>query len=139
MLKNVRQNHGNMGGTKRETPRVLGTSPTVGSVQRRKEIIWLETKKENKNKKTVQAFLFFFLNWSIVICNAVLVSALQPSELVICAQVSTLFQIIFPYTSLQSTEQSSLCYTVGSYQLSSHFCHLISFQLHLCNRFPPLR
>lgn len=81
-----------MGGTKRETPRVLGTSLTVGSVQRRKEIIWLETKKENKNKKLSNHFyFFFFLNWSIVICNAVLVSALQPSELVICAQVSTLF------------------------------------------------
>ena len=28
------------------------------------------------------------------------------------------FQILFPYRSLQSIEQSSLCYTVGSYQLS---------------------
>ena len=29
-----------------------------------------------------------------------------------------LFQILFPYRPLQGTEQSSLCYTVGSYQLS---------------------
>ena len=28
------------------------------------------------------------------------------------------FQILFPYRQLQSTEQSSLCYTVGPYQLS---------------------
>ena len=29
-----------------------------------------------------------------------------------------LFQILFPYRSLRSTEKSSLCYTVGPYQLS---------------------
>ena len=28
------------------------------------------------------------------------------------------FQMLFPYRSSQSTEQSSLCYTVGPYQLS---------------------
>ena len=32
--------------------------------------------------------------------------------------IRTLFQILFPCRSLQSIEQSSLCYTVGSYQLS---------------------
>ena len=31
---------------------------------------------------------------------------------------STLFQILFPYRSLQSIEQNSLCYTEGPYQLS---------------------
>ena len=32
--------------------------------------------------------------------------------------ISTLFKILFPYRSLQSIEKSSLCYTVGPYQLS---------------------
>ena len=30
--------------------------------------------------------------------------------------ISTLFQILFPYRSLQSIEQDSPCYSVGSYQ-----------------------
>ena len=45
-----------------------------------------------------------------------LTSGIQKSESVI--HPSTLFQILFPHRSLQSMEQSSLCYTVGSYQLS---------------------
>ena len=32
--------------------------------------------------------------------------------------ISTLFNILFPYKSLQSIESSSLCYTVGPYWLS---------------------
>ena len=37
----------------------------------------------------------------------------------LCIHISSLFKIIFPYEPLQSTEQSSLSYTVGSYQLST--------------------
>ena len=52
-----------------------------------------------------------------LIYNVVLVSAVQQRESVIHIHMSTLFQIIFQYRSLQSIEQSSLCYTVDSYQL----------------------
>ena len=48
-------------------------------------------------------------------CHFLLV---QHSKLAMHIQTSTLFKILFPQRSLQSTEQSSLCYTVGSYQLS---------------------
>ena len=76
--------------------------------------------------RTVQmlqsVFLFFsFLKIFIgeqLIYNVVLVSAVQQSESVIHIPISTLFQILFPYRSLQSIEQSSLCYTVGPYQSS---------------------
>ena len=60
-----------------------------------------------------------------LIYNVVLVSAAQQSESVIHILISTLFQILFPCRSLQSTEQSSLCYTVGSYQLSILFYFLV--------------
>ena len=40
------------------------------------------------------------------------------SELFIHRHISTLFQILFPYRLLQSIEQSSLCHSVGSHQLS---------------------
>ena len=46
-----------------------------------------------------------------LIYNAVLVSAVWQSEILIC--VSTLLQILFPYRSLQSIQQSSSCYTVS--------------------------
>ena len=54
------------------------------------------------------------------IYNVILVSGVQQSGSVIHIHIhiSTLFQILFPYGSLQSTEQSSLCYTSSSYQLS---------------------
>ena len=58
-----------------------------------------------------------------LIYNAVLVSGVQQSvsvmyqipDIWIHIQISTLFKIIFPYKSLQSIKQSSLCYTVGPY------------------------
>ena len=49
--------------------------------------------------------------------NAVLVSAVQQST-IIHIHLSPLFQISFSFRSPQSTEQSSLCYTVGSHKLS---------------------
>ena len=66
-------------------------------------------------------FSFFFKLIFIgiqLIYNVVLVSAVQQSESVIHIHISTLFKILFPYRSLQSIEQCSLCYTVGAYQLS---------------------
>ena len=67
--------------------------------------------------------LFFFLTIFIfkifigvyLTYNVVSVSGVQQSESVIHMHTSTLFKILFPYTSLQSTEKSSLCYTVGPY------------------------
>ena len=58
-----------------------------------------------------------------LIYNVVLVSGVQRSvsvmyqipDIWIHIHISTLFKIIFPYKSLQSIKQSSLCYTVGPY------------------------
>ena len=50
--------------------------------------------------------------------NAVLISGVQKSNSVVHIHVAVIFQILFPYRLLQSTEQSSLCYTVGSCWLS---------------------
>ena len=47
----------------------------------------------------------------------VLVSGVQQTESVIHRHISNLFQVIFLYRPLQSIEQSSLCYTVGPYQV----------------------
>ena len=46
--------------------------------------------------------------------NAVLVCAVQQSESAVHIHIFPLFWIPFPFRSPQSTEQSSLCYTVGS-------------------------
>ena len=53
-----------------------------------------------------------------MIDNVVLVSGVQQGDSVICIHVSILFQILFPFRVLQSTEQSSLCYTGGPCWLS---------------------
>ena len=65
-------------------------------------------------------FLFFFLICIGVqlIYNVVLVSTVQQSESATRICISPLFCISFPFRSPQSTEQSFLCYTVGSHQLS---------------------
>ena len=64
--------------------------------------------------------LFFQLLFSGVqlLYNVVLLSAVQQSESVIRIHTSPLFFISFPSGSPQSTQFSSLCYTVGSHQLS---------------------
>ena len=59
-----------------------------------------------------------------LIYNVALVSAVQQSESVIHIHISTLFQILFPYRSLQSIEQSSLSYTEGSFFFPSLFIYL---------------
>ena len=71
------------------------------------------------------------------IYNVVLVSAVQQSQSVVHLQISTPFQILFPYKSLQSTEQSSLCYAVGSYQLSILYIVVCICQSQSTNLSPP--
>ena len=63
--------------------------------------------------------LFLNFYWSKFGYNVVLVSDVQQTESVTHIHISNNFQILFPYRSLQSIEQSSLCYTVGPYQLST--------------------
>ena len=48
-----------------------------------------------------------------LIYNVGLVSGVPQSERAIHIPISALFQILFPYRSLQNIEQSSLCSTVG--------------------------
>ena len=62
----------------------------------------------------------FFKNFVGVqlLYNVVLVSIVQQNESAICIIYIPSFGISFLYRSPQSIEQSSLSYTVGSYQLS---------------------
>ena len=59
----------------------------------------------------------FFIGVQLL-CNTVLVYTVQQSETAIRIHISPLFQISFPFRSPQNIEQRSLCYTVGSHQLS---------------------
>ena len=61
-------------------------------------------------------FLIFKLIFTGVqlLFNVVLISAVQQSESAIHIHISPLFWISSPFRSAQSTEQSSLCCTVGS-------------------------
>ena len=63
-------------------------------------------------------FFFNFLDFIGMqfIYNVVLVSAVQQSESIIHIHISILFQILFPYRSLQRIEQGSLCYIKCSRQ-----------------------
>ena len=64
------------------------------------------------------AFTFFKnFYWSRVDLQCC-VNSCCTAKRIIHIHISTLFQILFPYRSLQSIEQSSLCYTVGPHQLS---------------------
>ena len=74
--------------------------------------------------------LFLFFSKKLIsigvylVYNVVVISAVQQSKSVICIHIPHLFQASFPFRSLQSTEQSSLCYTVASHQLSI-FCIVV--------------
>ena len=61
------------------------------------------------------------------------VSGVQQRDSVINIHVSILFKIFFPFSLLQNTEQSSLCYTVGSCWLS---ILNIALYIHAVLRFP---
>ena len=62
--------------------------------------------------------LSFFKNFYFILeCSywsAVLASYVQQGDAVIHIYVSIHFKILFSFKSFQKTEQSSLCYTVGS-------------------------
>ena len=64
------------------------------------------------------SFLIFFFIELQLVYNVVLVSGVQQSDSFIHTYISIFFQIYFPYRSLQNTEDSSLCYTVGPCWLS---------------------
>ena len=65
-----------------------------------------------------------------MINKVVLVSGVQQSDSVIHVHISILFQVLFPFRLLQSTEQSSLCYTVGPCWLA-----VLSMSIDTDNRF----
>ena len=77
-------------------------------------------------------FLFFFnlflLEYScfIMLCQFLLYSKNESSM-----HIHPLFWISFPFRLPQSTEQSSLCYTVGSYQL--FILYIVEY---ICQGFP---
>ena len=93
------------------------------------------------NRITIFFCFYFILEYQyfILINNVVLVSGVQPSDSVLHIPVSSLFQILFPFTLLQNIEQSSLCYTVGP-------CWLCVLNIAVCTcqsqtpnlSFPPL-
>ena len=59
-----------------------------------------------------------------------IVSGMQQSDLVVHIHLSFLFQILVPFRLLQSTEQSSLCYTVGPYlfiRCAGSLLHCVGF------------
>ena len=64
--------------------------------------------------------------------NIVLISGVQKNDSVIEAVLFIVFQILFPFKLLQSIEQSSLCYTVGSFWLPI----LIQQCVHVHLKFP---
>ena len=68
--------------------------------------------------KKRHCFLYIFY-CSIVALQYWFVSAVQQSESAICLYIPLLFWISFSFISPQNSEQSSLCYTVRSHQLSN--------------------
>ena len=70
--------------------------------------------------------IFFFTGLQLIY-NVVLVSAVLQSESVIHIHISTLFQILFPYRPVHNVKQNSLCYTVGSYQLSILYIYIVVY------------
>ena len=63
--------------------------------------------------------------------NVVLVSAVEKSESATRIHISPLLWISFPFRSPQSNEQCSLCYTVGSHQLSILYVVVYICQINL--------
>ena len=72
----------------------------------------------NPNIFSFEFYVDAFLKIRVQLLYNVLVSAVYQSESVTCIHISVLFGISFPFRSAQNIEQSSLCYTVGSHQLS---------------------
>ena len=73
-----------------------------------------------------------------MIYNVVLVSGAQQSDSVIHMHGSILFQNFFLFWLLESTEQSSLCYTVGPCSLTVLNIAVCTGQPQTPNLSPPL-
>ena len=94
-------------------------TPTWGHVEtlwnwensRRHQIGKQRHSYHRKNKRP----FFILTGVQLVALQCLVVSALQQSESAIHIHISSLFWISFPFRSPQSTESSSLCYTVGSH------------------------
>ena len=91
--------------------------------------VWKFLSKIYKCNILFFCFLFFKLIFIRVqlFYNVVLVSTVQQSESAIHIHISSPFWISLPFRSPQSTEQSSLRYTVGSHQLSILYIVLIVY------------
>ena len=65
-----------------------------------------------------------------LIYSVVFIYSLKQSESVVHIHISTLFKILFPYRSLQNTEQCSLCCTVvlTSYLILFQFSYLYQIE-----------
>ena len=66
----------------------------------------------NSHSSKVHSLMFtclFLTLWSIVDLQCCVSFTVQQGDSVMHSYISTLFQILFPYRSLQSIEQSSLC------------------------------
>ena len=70
---------------------------------------------------TIDFALFFIFIGVELIYSIVLVAAVQPNESVIHTHISTLFQMLFSHRSLQSVEQSSLCYAIQQVLITVDF------------------
>ena len=88
----------------------------------------LSIKELTVQKGILFIYSFLKLYWSRVDVQCCVNFRCIHSDSVIHAQVSDLFQILFPFRLLQNIKQSSLCYVVGScslFILYSTVCILI--------------
>ena len=77
----------------------------------------METEMAKGKSSFFNFFKIIFIRVQLIY-NVVLLSCVQQCESVINTRIFILFWILFPYRSLQSIKQSSLCYKVGPYQFS---------------------
>ena len=84
----------------------------------------------NLNSVLNPATFLFFLIGVQLLYSVVLVSAIQQSESAVHIHIPPPFWISFPFKSPESTEQSSLCQTVGSPQLSLLYIISVGYVCH---------
>ena len=88
-------------------------------------------------RKMLILFFLIFIGVQLLY-NVMLVSTVQQSETDVCLHISPIFWISLPFRSPQSTEQSSLCYTLCSRQLSTLYIELIVYKYQSQSIQPPL-